>query len=161
MGGVGAGYSGGAWCGWPFFERGWASMVSRNLNMFTLIAMGAGAAYLDSVVAVVWPGIFPAAFRDASGGVALYFEAAAVIVVLVLVGQVLELKARSQTSSALKALLGLAPKTARLMGADGSEGGCCLRVEIKVGDLVRVRPGEKVPIDGVVVRGIAGWMSRC
>src|SRR5580704_591125 len=109
------------WCGWPFFERGWASIVSRNLNMFTLIAMGAGAAYLDSVVAVVWPGIFPAAFRDMSGGVGLYFESAAVIVVLVLVGQVLELKARSQTSSALKALLGLAPKTARLVGADGSE----------------------------------------
>ena len=146
------------WCGWPFFERGWASIVSRNLNMFTLIAMGAGAAYLDSVVAVVAPGVFPAAFRDMSGGVGLYFEAAAVIVVLVLVGQVLELKARSQTSSALKALLGLAPKTARLVGADGSERDVTL-VEIKVGDLVRVRPGEKVPVDGVVVEG-QSWVDE-
>jgi P-type Cu+ transporter len=146
------------WCGWPFFERGWASIVSRNLNMFTLIAMGAGAAYLDSVVAVVAPGVFPAAFRDMSGGVGLYFEAAAVIVVLVLVGQVLELKARSQTSSALKALLGLAPKTARLVGGDGSERDVAL-VEIKVGDLVRVRPGEKVPVDGVVVEG-QSWVDE-
>jgi P-type Cu+ transporter len=146
------------WCGWPFFERGWASIVSRNLNMFTLIAMGTGAAYLYSVVAVVWPGIFPVSFRDVSGGVGLYFESAAVIVVLVLVGQVLELKARSQTSSALKALLGLAPKTARLVGANGSERDIAL-VEIKVRDLVRVRPGEKVPVDGVVVEG-QSWVDE-
>ena len=146
------------WGGWPFFERGWASIVSRNLNMFTLIAMGTGAAYLYSVVAVVWPRIFPASFRDVSGEVGLYFESAAVIVVLVLVGQVLELKARSQTSSALKALLGLAPKTARLVGADGSERDIEL-VEIKVGDLVRVRPGEKVPVDGVVVEG-QSWVDE-
>jgi P-type Cu+ transporter len=109
------------WAGWPFFERGWKSIVHRSPNMFTLIAIGAGSAYLYSVVAVVAPGIFPATFRDMSGNLGLYFEAAAVITVLVLLGQVLELKARSQTSSAIKSLLVLAPKTARRISADGKE----------------------------------------
>ena len=139
------------WGGAPFFQRGWMSLVSRNLNMFTLIAMGSGAAYVYSVCAVVAPGIFPASFRDASGKLGLYFEAAAVIIVLVLLGQVLELRARSRTGSALKALLGLAPKTA-LRVVEGHD----VEVElsaIKVGDRLRVRPGEKVPVDGVVVDG--------
>jgi Cu+-exporting ATPase len=140
------------WAGWPFFERGWASVVHRSPNMFTLIAMGAGAAYLYSVAAVVAPGIFPATFRDRSGNLALYFEAAAVITALVLLGQVLELKARSQTSSAIKALLGLAPKTARRISQDGKEADVALN-EIQVGDRLRVRPGEKVPTDGSVIEG--------
>jgi P-type Cu+ transporter len=140
------------WGGWPFFERGWSSVVHRSLNMFTLIAIGAGAAYLYSVVAVVAPGIFPASFRDMSGGPELYFEAAAVIVMLVLLGQVLELRARSRTSGAIKALLGLAPKTARLIAADGTESDVALD-EIKVGDLIRVRPGEKIATDGNVTAG--------
>ncbi|WP_423248015.1 copper-transporting P-type ATPase [Tunturiibacter gelidiferens] len=140
------------WAGWPFFERGWESVVHRSPNMFTLIAIGAGSAYLYSVVAVVAPGIFPATFRDMSGNLGLYFEAAAVITVLVLLGQVLELKARSQTSSAIKALLGLAPKTARRISADGKEADVALS-EIQVGDLIRVRPGEKVPTDGSVTEG--------
>ena len=140
------------WAGWPFFERGWASVVHRSLNMFTLIAMGAGSAYLYSVAAVVAPGIFPAAFRDMSGSLALYFEAAAVITVLVLLGQVLELKAHSQTNGAIKALLGLAPKTARRVAKDGSEVDVALG-EIQIGDLIRVRPGEKVPTDGSVIEG--------
>jgi P-type Cu+ transporter len=140
------------WGGWPFFERGWASIVHRRPNMFTLIAIGTGAAYLYSVAAVVAPGIFPATFRDASGNLGLYFEAAAVITVLVLLGQVLELRARSQTSSAIKALLGLAPKTARRIAADGKEEDVPLS-EIRVGDLIRVRPGEKVPTDGSVIEG--------
>jgi len=140
------------WAGWPFFERGWASIVSRNLNMFTLIAIGSGSAYLYSVVAVVAPGIFPASFRDRSGGLGLYFEAAGVITVLVLLGQVLELKARGQTSGAIKALLGLAPKTARRISPDGVEGDVELSA-IQVGDRLRVRPGEKVPTDGVVLEG--------
>ncbi len=140
------------WAGWPFFERGWASVVHRSPNMFTLIAMGAGAAYLYSVAAVAAPGIFPATFRDMSGNLALYFEAAAVITVLVLLGQVLELKARSQTSSAIKALLGLAPKTARRISPDGTEADVALS-EIQVGDRLRVRPGEKVPTDGSVIEG--------
>ncbi len=140
------------WGGWPFFQRGWASIVSRNLNMFTLIAVGSGSAYLYSVAAVIAPGAFPASFRMADGQVGLYFEAAAVITVLVLVGQVLELKARSQTSSAIKALLGLAPKTARRIAADGAEQDVDLNM-IHVGDRLRVRPGEKVPVDGVVVEG--------
>ena len=112
------------WGGWPFFERGWASIVHRSLNMFTLIAMGTGAAYLYSLAAVVAPGLFPATFRDASGNLGLYFEAAAVITVLVLLGQVLELRARSQTSGAIQALLGLAPRTARRISSDGSRGRC-------------------------------------
>jgi Cu+-exporting ATPase len=140
------------WAGWPFFERGWASIVHRSPNMFTLIAIGTGAAYLYSVAAVVAPGIFPSTFRDMSGNLGLYFEAAAVITVLVLLGQVLELKARSQTSSAIKALLGLAPKTARRISADGKEADVALG-EIQVGDRIRVRPGEKVPTDGSVIEG--------
>jgi Cu+-exporting ATPase len=140
------------WGGWPFFERGWASVKSWNLNMFTLIAIGAGSAYLYSVVAVVLPGVFPASFRDMSGQLGLYFEASAVITVLVLLGQVLELKARSQTSGALKALLGLAPKTARRISPCGMERDVDLSL-IQVGDELRVRPGEKVPTDGVVTEG--------
>jgi Cu+-exporting ATPase len=140
------------WGGWPFFERGWQSVVHRSPNMFTLIAIGSGSAYLYSVAAVVAPGIFPAAFRDMSGNLGLYFEAAAVITVLVLLGQVLELKARSQTSGAIKALLGLAPKTARRIAADGTESDVDLSA-IQVGDKLRVRPGEKIPTDGVVTEG--------
>jgi len=140
------------WGGWPFFQRGWASIVSRNLNMFTLISIGAGSAYLYSVVAVFMPQLFPASFRDMSGQLGLYFEAAAVITVLVLLGQVLELKARSQTSSAIKALLGLAPKTARRVSANGEEQDVDLN-QIQVGDTLRVRPGEKVPTDGVLTEG--------
>src|SRR3954471_13091336 len=135
------------WAGWPFFLRGWQSIVTRNLNMFTLIAMGTGVAYLDSVGATVAAGIFPAPFRGHGGAVAVYFEAAAVITVLVLLGQVLELRAREQTSGAIKALLQLAPKTARLVDDSGAD----REVEIdslKVGDILRVRPGEKVPVDG-------------
>lgn len=139
------------WCGWPFFERGWASVVHRSLNMFTLIAMGTGAAYLYSVVAVAAPGIFPDSFRE-SGALGLYFEAAAVITVLVLLGQVLELKARDKTGGAIRALLGLAPKTARRIDNDGVERDVPL-TEIVVGDKLRVRPGEKVPVDGVVIEG--------
>jgi Cu+-exporting ATPase len=140
------------WGGWPFFKRGWASVVSRNLNMFTLIAIGSGAAYLYSVVALTLPHIFPASFRDKSGQLGLYFEAAAVITVLVLLGQVLELRARSQTSGAIKALLGLAPKTARRLAANGKEEDVDLN-DVHVGDTLRVLPGEKIPIDGVVVEG--------
>jgi P-type Cu+ transporter len=140
------------WAGWPFFERGWESIVHRSPNMFTLIAIGTGSAYLYSVAAVVVPGIFPADFRDMSGNLGLYFEAAAVITVLVLLGQVLELKARSQTSGAIKALLGLAPKTARRIAADGTESDIDLSA-IQVGDKLRVRPGEKIPTDGVVTEG--------
>ena len=142
------------WAGWPFFQRGWASLVSRNLNMFTLIAIGSGAAYLYSVAAVFAPQLFPASFRMADGQVGLYFEAAAVITVLVLLGQVLELKARSQTSSAIKSLLGLAPKSARRIAADGSEHDVELD-EIHIGDRLRVRPGEKVPTDGLVLEGVS------
>src|SRR6266700_664206 len=129
------------WAGWPFFEWGWESIVHRSPNMFTLIAIGTGSAYLYSVVAVVAPGIFPAAFRDVSGNLGLYFEAAAVITVLVLLGQVLELKARSQTSGAIKALLGLAPKTARRIAADGTESDVDLSA-IQVGDTLRVRRAD-------------------
>jgi Cu+-exporting ATPase len=142
------------WGGWPFFERGWASIVHRSLNMFTLIAIGTGAAYLYSLVAVAAPSLFPATFRDASGNLGLYFEPAAVITVLVLLGQVLELKARSQTSGAIQALLGLAPKTARRISRDGSEADVPL-TEVAVGDLLRIRPGEKVPVDGVVMDGLS------
>jgi P-type Cu+ transporter len=140
------------WGGWPFLERGWASIVQRSLNMFTLIAMGTGSAYLFSILAVLAPGLFPPSFRDASGNVGLYFEAAAVITVLVLLGQVLELKARSQTSGAIKALLGLTPKSARRISADGTEADVALSA-IQVGDRIRVRPGEKVPTDGLVAEG--------
>ena len=140
------------WAGWPFFERGWASLKTRNLNMFTLIAMGTGVAWGYSVVATLAPGIFPAAFRAADGSVAVYFEAAAVITVLVLLGQVLELRARERTSGAIKALLNLAPKTARRIANDGSEEEVPLDL-VAVGDRLRVRPGEKVPVDGVVEDG--------
>jgi Cu+-exporting ATPase len=140
------------WAGAPFFERGWASLRTRHLNMFTLIAIGTGAAWLYSVVATLAPQIFPDSFRGAHGGVAIYFEASAVIVTLVLLGQVLELRARSQTGAAVRALLGLAPKTARRVNDDGSEEDVPLE-SIAVGDRLRVRPGEKVPVDGVVVDG--------
>ena len=140
------------WAGWPFFVRGWNSVVSRNLNMFTLIALGTGVAWLYSVVATTLPGIFPPAFRGMGGTVAIYFEAAAVITVLVLLGQVLELRAREQTSGAIRALLDLAPKTARRIAPDGSEDEVSLAL-IDVGDRLRVRPGEKVPVDGAVVDG--------
>jgi Cu+-exporting ATPase len=140
------------WGGWPFFVRGWASVVNRHLNMFTLIALGVGAAYSFSVVATLAPGLFPEAFRT-MGAVAVYFEPAAVIVVLVLLGQVLELRARSQTSTAIRKLLGLAPKTARRLGADGSEQDIPLE-HVQVGDRLRVRPGERVPVDGTVIDGV-------
>ncbi|TMJ42005.1 MAG: YHS domain-containing protein, partial [Alphaproteobacteria bacterium] len=138
------------WGGWPFFERGWASVINRRLNMFTLIALGTGVAYLYSLFAALVPGIFPASFRGPEGEVLLYFEAAAVIVTLVLLGQVLELRARSQTSSAIRALLDLAPKHARRLGADGSDEDVPLE-EVLPGDRLRVRPGEKIPVDGVVL----------
>jgi len=140
------------WAGWPFFVRGWQSLVTRNLNMFTLIAMGTGVAWLYSAVAVLLPGVFPPAFRGPDGAVAVYFEAAAVITVLVLLGQVLELKARERTSGAIRALLDLAPKTARRLTTDGSDEEVSLDA-IMVGDRLRVRPGEKVPVDGVVIEG--------
>ena len=142
------------WAGWPFFQRGWTSLVTRRLNMFTLIAMGVGVAWVDSVVAVLAPGLFPNAFRDASGAVPVYFEAAAVITVLVLLGQVLELRAREQTSGAIKALLNLAPKTARRVRDDGTDEEITLD-QIQVGDRLRVRPGEKVPVDGELIEGRA------
>jgi P-type Cu+ transporter len=140
------------WGGWPFFERGWASLVNRSLNMFTLIAIGIGTAYGYSVVATLFPDIFPHAFRGHGGAPAVYFEAAAVITTLVLLGQVLELRARSQTSSAIKALLGLAPKTARRLRDDGTEEDIPL-AHVQPGDRLRIRPGEKVPVDGVVLEG--------
>ncbi len=140
------------WAGWPFFVRAWQSIVNRSLNMFTLIGLGVAVGYLFSVVAVVVPTIFPASFRDAEGNVPVYFEAAAVIVTLVLLGQVLELRARSRTGTAIKALLGLAPKTARRLRNDGQEEDVPLD-EVHVGDRLRVRPGEKVPVDGVVLEG--------
>jgi Cu+-exporting ATPase len=140
------------WAGWPFLERGWQSLVTRNLNMFTLIALGTGVAWLYSVVATAAPDIFPPAFRSPDGSVAVYFEAAAVITVLVLLGQVLELRAREQTSGAIRALLDLAPKTARRIKPDGSEEEVALDL-IGLGDRLRIRPGEKVPVDGVVVDG--------
>jgi Cu+-exporting ATPase len=140
------------WGGWPFFVRGWQSIVNRSLNMFTLIGLGVGVAYLYSLVAALLPGIFPGSFRGESGEVAVYFEAAAVIVTLVLLGQVLELLARSRTGAAIKALLGLAPKTARLLRDDGSEEDVPLD-QVRPGDRLRVRPGEKVPVDGIVLEG--------
>jgi Cu+-exporting ATPase len=139
------------WAGWPFFVRGWASIRTRNLNMFTLIAIGTGAAYLYSAAAVLAPGLFPAAFRHADGTVALYFEAAAVITALVLLGQVLELRARESTGRALRALLELAPKTARVL-RDGVDREVPLE-EVAVGDVLRVRPGEKIPVDGDILDG--------
>ncbi len=140
------------WGGWPFFERGWASIVNRSLNMFTLIALGTGVAWAYSVAGAMAPGIFPASFRTHGGEVGLYFEAAAIITTLVLLGQVIELRARSQTSSAIKALLSLAPKTARRLRADGVEEDVALD-QVERGDRLRVRPGERVPVDGVVLEG--------
>jgi P-type Cu+ transporter len=140
------------WAGWPFFVRGWASLKTRNLNMFTLIAMGIGVAWAYSVVATLAPPIFPPAFRRPDGSVPIYFEAAAVITVLALLGQVLELRAREQTSGAIKALMDLAPKTARRLRDDGSDEEVTLD-QIQVGDALRVRPGEKVPVDGEVIEG--------
>ncbi|WP_395708383.1 heavy metal translocating P-type ATPase [Reyranella sp.] len=140
------------WAGWPFFVRGWQSLKTHNLNMFTLIAMGTGVAWLYSVVAVAVPGLFPPTFRGPEETVAVYFEAAAVITVLVLLGQVLELRARDQTSGAIRALLDLAPKTARRLKDDGSDEEVSLDA-IAVGDQLRVRPGEKVPVDGEVIDG--------
>jgi len=140
------------WGAWPFFVRGWRSVVTWNLNMFTLIGLGVAVAYLYSLVAKLFPAIFPQSFRSATGEVGLYFEAAAVITTLVLLGQVLELKARSRTSSAIKALLGLAPKTARRLQDDGTEHDVPLD-QVRPGDRLRVRPGEKVPVDGIVLEG--------
>jgi Cu+-exporting ATPase len=140
------------WAGWPFFQRGWKSVVTWNLNMFTLIAIGVGAAYAYSVVATLAPGIFPAAFRDASGTIGVYFEVAAVIVVLVLLGQVLELRARERTGGALRALLDLAPQTARRLGEEIDEEEIPL-AQVHEGDRLRVRPGDKVPVDGAVLEG--------
>jgi len=140
------------WAGWPFFERAYASVVNRSLNMFSLIALGTSAAYLYSVVATIAPGIFPAGFRGMDGTVAVYFEAAAVITVLVLLGQVLELRAREQTGGAIRALLNLAPKTARRITAGGTDEEISL-AEVQAGDRLRVRPGDGVPVDGVVLEG--------
>ncbi|MBW1991144.1 MAG: copper-translocating P-type ATPase, partial [Deltaproteobacteria bacterium] len=140
------------WGGWPFFVRGVQSVIRRSLNMFTLIGLGVSVAYAYSIIAKLLPGIFPDSFRGPSGEVAVYFEAAAVIVTLVLLGQVLELKARGQTSAAIRALLGLAPKTARRLREDGTEEDVPLEL-VQVGDRLRVRPGEKVPVDGVVLEG--------
>jgi Cu+-exporting ATPase len=140
------------WGGWPLFQRGWASLVNRHLNMFTLIALGVGTAFAYSVVAMLLPGIFPLSMRSMGGTVPVYFEAAAVITALVLLGQVMELRARSQTSAAIKLLLGLAPKTARIVRPDGHEEDIPL-TQVQAGDVLRVRPGEKVPVDGVVLEG--------
>ena len=140
------------WAGWPFFVRGVKSVINRSLNMFTLIAMGVGAAYAFSIVATIAPGIFPAGFRDAGGHVGVYYEAAAVIVILVLLGQILELRARERTGDAIRALLDLAPKTARIIRPDGREEEIPLE-DVKAGDRLRIRPGDKAPVDGVVVEG--------
>ena len=140
------------WGGWPFFQRGWNSILNRSLNMFTLIAIGVGTAFVYSVAATLFPHLFPESFRGHAGEVGIYFDAAAVITTLVLLGQVLELRARSKTSKAIKALLGLAPKTARLVRDDGMESDVPLD-RVRVGDRLRVRPGEKVPVDGVVLEG--------
>jgi Cu+-exporting ATPase len=140
------------WGGWPFFERGWRSLVSRRLNMFTLIALGTGVAYIYSLVAALMPGIFPPSFRTPEGDVPVYFEPAAVIVTLVLLGQVLELRARTQTGTAIRALLDLAPTSARQVRDDGTETDIPLE-EVQPGNRLRVRPGEKVPVDGVILEG--------
>src|SRR3989475_10809926 len=139
------------WGGWPFFQRGWSSIVNRSTNMFTLIALGTGAAYAYSVAATLAPGIFPASFREMDGMPPVYFEAAAAITTLVLLGQVLELRARSRTGAAIRALLDLTPKTARIL-RDGSEQDIPLE-QVQPGDRLRVRPGEKIPVDGMVLEG--------
>ncbi len=140
------------WAGWPFFVRGVQSIINKSLNMFTLISLGVSVAYLYSLIAVLFPDIFPAAMRSAEGTVGVYFEAAAVIVILILLGQIMELRARSQTGAAIKALLGLAPKTARKINDGGTEGDIPLE-HVKKGDRLRIRPGEKVPVDGVILEG--------
>ena len=140
------------WGGWPFFVRAWQSLVYRSLNMFTLIGLGVSVAFLYSLVAAVVPGVFSPSFRNGDGLVAVYFEAAAVIVTLVLLGQVLELRARSRTGSAIRAVVGLAPNAARRVTPDGREQDVPLD-QVQVGDLLRVRPGEKVPVDGSVTEG--------
>jgi Cu+-exporting ATPase len=140
------------WGGWPFFERGWQSVLHRSPNMFTLITMGTGAAYFFSAAVVLFPSIFPEPFRDKNGMAGIYFEVAAIIVTLVLLGQVLELKARSQTSSAIKTLLGLRPKTARILRENGNEEDIPLE-QVHAGDKLRVRPGEKIPVDGIILEG--------
>src|ERR1019366_7525258 len=138
------------WAGWPFFERAYASVVHRSLNMFSLIALGTGTAYFYSVVATSARAVYPAGFHGRDGAVAVYFEAAAVITVLVLLGQVLELRAREQTGGAIRALLNLAPKTARRIRADGNDEEISLD-QVQVGNRLRVRPGDAVPVDGVVL----------
>ena len=140
------------WCGLPFFVRGWQSVAGRSLNMFTLISLGTGSAYIYSVLGTIAPGIFPSSLRGSGGQMDVYFEPAAVIVALVLLGQVMELRARSQTSSAIRALLGLAPKSARRLDDKGGEADVPLN-QVPVGDRLRVRPGEKVPADGIVMEG--------
>ncbi len=141
-----------AWCGWPFFERGWASIVNRRLNMFTLIALGTGASYIYSVVATLFPGLFPASLRAHGGQAGVYFETAAVITVLVLLGQVLELRARRRTGGAIRALLGLQPRTARRLQDDGTDEDIPLE-NVHPGDRLRIRPGEKAPVDGIILEG--------
>src|SRR5271154_5551319 len=140
------------WAGWPFFERAWASVVNRSLNMFSLIALGTGAAYLYSLFATFAPRLFPEGFRHMGGSVPVYYEAAAVITVLVLLGQVLELRAREQTGGAIRALLNLAPKSARRLTTDGDDEEIALD-RVLVGDRLRVRPGDGVPVDGIVLDG--------
>lgn len=140
------------WAGWPFFERIWASVRNRSLNMFSLIALGVAAAYLYSLAATVLPGLFPPGLRREDGTVPVYYEAAAVITVLVLLGQVLELRAREKTGGAIRALLNLAPKTARRIGADGNDEEVPLD-QVHIGDRLRVRPGDSVPVDGIVLKG--------
>jgi heavy metal translocating P-type ATPase len=141
------------WAGWPFFERAWTSLKTRNLNMFTLIAMGTSVAWVYSIVATVWPGLFPATMRGHDGSVAVYFEAAAVITVLVLLGQMLELRAREQSSGAIRALLNLSPKMARRIKPDGADEEDVSLDHVNVGDSLRVRPGERIPVDGVILEG--------
>src|SRR5882724_9359332 len=140
------------WGGWPFFQRFWASLVNRSPNMFTLIGLGTGAAYLNSVIATLYPQLFPASFRDMHGAIPVYFEAAAVITTLVLLGQVLELRARQRTSGAIRALLNLAPQQAHLLDSNGAEKDVALEI-VNRGDRLRVRPGERVPVDGVIREG--------
>jgi len=140
------------WCGWPLLLRGWQSVLNKSLNMFSLIALGVSVAYIYSVIAAIFPGLFPESFKTHGGQVGVYFEAASVIVALILLGQVMELRARSKTGSAIRALLGLAPKTARIVRANGAEEDIPVE-HIQKGDLIRVRPGEKIPADGIVVEG--------